>query len=153
MKKIIAILLVLCMVFAFAGCGATKDPAPKPPVNNLPVDDFEDEEIEKKEFPTLEGTDEYVVVRKLGTDIEIKDITEIKNYKVGYVRFSDSELIAKYYCEEGDEHLAGHGTDHDAFSDLGSKRVDLVICRKTAAEAQTDRFEIVLDPIEMIELN
>ncbi len=153
MKKIIALLLVLCMLFAFAGCGAAKDPDPKPPVNNLPVDDFDEleEEEDKKEFPTLAGGDEYVVVRKKGTDFEIKDITEIKNYKVGYVRFSDSELIALYYCEEGDDHVAGHGTDQDAFSDLGSGRVDLVICRKGAAQAK-DTVEIILDPIEMIEL-
>ena len=152
MKKIIALLLILCMLFAFAGCGTTKDPAPNPPVNNVPVDDFEEEdEIEKKEFPTLAGEDEYVVVRRKGKNFEIKDITEIKNYKVGYVRFSDSELIALYYCEEGDEHVAGHGTDQDAFSDLGSDRVDLVICRKGAVNEE--KHEIVLDPIEMIELN
>lgn len=152
MKKIIALLLILCMVFAFAGCGATNGPTPKPPVNNVPVDDFEEEdEIEKKEFPTLEGTDEYVVVCLKGKDITLKDITEIKNYKVGYVRFSDSELITKYYCEEGDEHIAGHGTDQDAFSDLSGNRVDVVVCRKMAAEAK-DNIEILLDPIEMIEL-
>ena len=152
MKKIIAILLVLCMLFAFAGCGATKDPDPKPSVNNLPADEYDEDETETKEFPTLEGTDDYVVVRKKGKSFEVKDITEIKNFKVGYVRNSDSELIALYYCEEGDAHVAGHGTDHDVFSDLSGGNVDIAICRKSAAEAATDRFEIILDPIEMIEI-
>ena len=154
MKKIIAILLVLCMLFAFAGCAAGGNDDTKAPVSSsLPVDDLDDleeEEENEKEFPTLEGSDEYVVVRKIGTDFEIKDITEIKNYKVGYVRFTDSELITLYYCDE--ENTAGHGTDQDAFSDLVSDRVDIVICRKMSAEAE-DNVEIILDPITMIELD
>ena len=154
MKKIIAILLILCMLFAFAGCAAGGNDDTKAPVSSsIPaddLDDLDDEEIEKKEFPTLEGTDEYVVVRRKGKDFEVKDITEIKNHRVGYVRFSDSELIALYYCDE--ENTAGHGTDQDAFSDLVSDRVDIVICRKMSAEAK-DNIEIILDPITMIELD
>lgn len=153
MKKLVALLLILCMLFAFAGCGAAGNGDSKDPVSNsVPVvDDFEDEdEVEKKEFPTLSGNDEYVVARKKGTSFEVKDITEIKNHRVGFVRFSDSELIALYYCDEAN--TAGHGTDQDAFSDLSGGGVDIVICRKTAVAAKLDIFEIILDPIEMIEL-
>ena len=156
MKKIIAVLLILCMIFAFAGCSASKeDKGSSTPVSqnaNVDLDELdEEEEEEKKEFPTLSGDEEYVVVRRKGKTFEVKDITEIKNYKVGYVRNSDSELIALYYCEQGDEHLAGHGTDQDAFADLMGDRVDIVICRKMSAEVK-DNVEIILDPIEMIEL-
>ena len=152
MKKIIALLLVLCMLFAFAGCAAPANKDPQP--SSIPQDDFEldfddEEEEEKKEFPTLSGEDEYVVVRKKGKTFEVKDITEIKNHRVGYVRNSDSELITLYYCDE--ENIAGHGTDQDAFSDLVGGRVDIVVCRKIAANANAN-VEIILDPIEMIEL-
>ena len=150
MKKLLAILMVLCLVFSFVACSGGEKDENKAPVNNNSVDLGEDEdedEIEIKEFPTLAGDEEYVVIRKKGTSIEIKDITEIANYRVAIVRGSDSQLIGEYYCDA--ENIAIHGTDHDACSDLNSKNVDLAICRKVGVD---DRFEIVLDPIVMIEL-
>ena len=147
MKKLLAILMILCLIFSFTACSGDK----KDNISSTNNDDIyfgeDDEEIEIKEMPTLLGDEEYVVFRKKGTDIEINDITEIANYRVAVVLNSDSQLIGEYYCDA--TNIAVHGTDHDAFSDLNSKNVDIAICRKSALD---DRFEIILDPIELIEL-
>lgn len=154
MKKLLALLMAVCFLFVLGACGDTNDDKKNNDSSSKPfIDDIDEDDVSettKKEFPQLQGEDEFVVVRKVGTDFEIKDITEISKYKVGLTRNTDSELIGLYYCDE--ENVAVHGTDHDAFSDLNAKRVDLVICRKAAAEANKDKFEIILDPIEMIEL-
>ena len=139
--------MFFCLVFSLTACSVAKNDD-KASTNNTPIKSGEEEqELELKEFPILEGEDEYVVVRKKGTTVEIKDITEIANYRVAIIRDCDSQLVGEYYCD--DENIALHGTDHDAFSDLNSKNVDLAICRKSATD---DRFEIILDPIVMIEL-
>ncbi len=148
MKKIFALLMVVCLVFAFAACGS-KDESSKAPANNNIEDGFYEEEVEVKEFPTLAGEEEYVVVCKKGRNITLNDITDIANYKVAIIRDTDSQLIGEYYCDS--EKLAMHGTDQDAFSDLlGGNHSELVICRKTALNPE--KVDILLDPIEMIEL-
>ena len=148
MKKLAAVLLVLCMAVVFCACGNTDNNAggAKPAsskssgaASSVKKNDFEEESSSSQ--LVLSGEDEYVVVCKKGSGKQITKISDIKGAKVGVVWDTDGEKIAEYYGAV----LKSCGTEHDCFSDLNSGDVDFVVCRKSTSG--DSRVEIALDPI------
>ena len=62
MKKILAMLLVLCMLFALTACGAKKEeaPAPEAPVEEAPVEEAPVEEAPVEEGPAVMSYEEFM---------------------------------------------------------------------------------------------
>lgn len=154
MKKLLALLLALCMIFVLAACGGTEPKDEKPSSKPSVVTGVDDEGDEldgesQTESLVLDGTDQYVVCIKKGNEDvknKIKSIKDIKGLSVGAAYDGDGEKMAKYY---GANHV-GYGGENDAFSELiGGTLLDCVIVKKGAGEQYQDRgtVEIILDPI------
>ena len=151
MKKLLALLLAVLMIFSLAACnGSDVDQGQKPssvPVDNDDVDnDDVDEDLDEDEPLVLEGKDEFVVCVKKGSQLKLDSIKDIKGLNVGVTRECDGEKIAKHYKAN----IVIYGGDLDAFSDLnGGVNLDCAIVRKSSALVYVDdgTSEIILDPI------
>ncbi len=150
MKKLLALLLAVLMMFSLVACGGgetkddDKDNASTPGIVTG-QDDVDEDDGEKKEPLVLKGDDQFVVAIKKGNDITLSSIKDIKGLRVGYA-FEDSEKIAMYY----DAVAISYGGENDAFSDLvGGNTLDCVIVKKICAESYVNqgKAEIILDPI------
>ena len=150
MKKLAAVLLVLCMAVVFCACGNTDNNAggakpasskPSGAASSVKEDDFEEESSSSQ--LVLSGEDEYVVVCKKGSGKTLSSISDIKGMSVGAVYDSDGERIAEYYGAQ----VKSCGTESDCFSDLSSGLVEFVISRRLAAN--NPRVDVVLDPIDI----
>ncbi len=146
MKKLLALLLCLIFVFTLAACGekpAGNGDDTKDPVSNS-VTSEDDEPEESDPLPVLEGIDEYVVVARVDSDIEISSVKDLKDYKVGIISNTDSEKIGKYYAKE----CFSANMDNDIMSRFATGgEGDLAIIRKVAFPAYSAKAKIVLDPI------
>lgn len=141
MKKLLALLLCLIFVFSLAACGEkpTDDGKEKDPVSS-----YEEEEDESDPLPVLDGTDEYVVVARIDSDIVINSVRDLKDYTIGIVANTDSEKIGKYYGKS----TIFANMDNDIMSRFATGgEGDLAIIRKMAVEAYSSKVKIVLDPI------
>lgn len=153
MKKLLALLLAVLMMFSLVACGGgetkgdDKDNSSTPGIVTGKDDvDVNVDENDDKEELVLEGTDPYVVAIKKGKGLTLTSIKDIKGLKVGYAYEGDGQKIAEYY----EAVAVGYGGENDAFSDLvGGNALDCVIVKKMAAESYVNRgdAEIILDPI------
>lgn len=151
MKKLLAILLALAMVFSFAACtggangdnssdGSSAPDSSSNPSLVLGVDDNSEEE----EKLVLEGTDKYVVCALEDSDITLSSIKDIKGKKVASIFGSDGEAIANYYGAE----FTGFGSPQDGISAFKAKDFELFIMKEGAAKSYENQgIKIVLDPI------
>lgn len=144
MKKLLALILAMLMMFSLVACGGGNgDGGTKP--SSTPVNS-EEEEGEDKEPLVLEGKDPYVVCVKLGSTLTLSNIKDIKDLNVGIAYGGDGEKIAEYY----EANVVGYGGENDAFSELiGGTSLDCVIVKKMAGEQYQERgnVKIILDPI------
>ncbi|MBE6729917.1 MAG: hypothetical protein E7568_06770 [Ruminococcaceae bacterium] len=155
MKKILALLLALILVFTFAACnsntkgnngensnaGSSQVPSESEPVFNTGIDDNEDPEEDKL---VLDGTDEYVVCALEDSDITLNSIKDIKGKKVASIYGTDGEKIVNYYGAV----LTGFGSPQDGISAFKAKNFDLFIMKKGAAKSyESQGIKIILDPI------
>lgn len=145
MKKILAILLALALLFVLCACGETSGKKTNGSSNTTTtVEDDEDE----KEPLVLQDETEYYVCAIQTKHVVIEKASDLSNYKIGYIISNssthDSEAIAKYY--EGDKGIAGYNGENDSFSGL-SQDIDVNIVTKQAAEEyvqkHSDKLEIV----------
>lgn len=149
MKKLLALLLAMFMVFSLVACGGGESGDDKNPSSNPSiVTGEEDPEENDKEPLVLEGKEPYVVCVKKGNpkNVNITSIKDIKGLSVGIAYEGDGEKIAYYY----EASVVGYGGENDAFSELvGGNSLDCVIVKKMCGEQYRDRgdCEIVLDPI------
>lgn len=142
MKKLLALLLAVLMMFALVACGGADKDKDKPSSKPVIVDN---DDIEEKEKPVLGEDDEFVICIKKGSDMEIASIKDIKGLKIGYVE-DIAEQIAVYY----DAEPVNFGGENDAFSALIGEQVDCVIVKKMAGEQYQNEKEIatvVIDPV------
>ncbi len=150
MKKLLALLLAVLMMFSLVACGGgetngdNKDDSSTPSIITG-VDDVDDDYDDEKEPLVLEGKDEYVVAVRANSDLTLSHIKDIKGLKVAYGRGADSEKMAYYFEAECFE----YGGENDAFSALLGGNVDCVIVKKMSAETQVKagNAKIILDPI------
>ena len=144
MKKLLALLLCLIFVFSITACGQkpSDDDKTKDPVSD--VYDEEEEEEEKGPPPVLDGVDEYVIVARIDSDIEINSLDDLKNYTVGIINGTDSAKVGEYYAKD----CFDASMDNDIMSRFttGSEG-DLAIIRKMSAEHYTNKVKIVYGPI------
>ncbi len=143
MKKLLALLLCLIFVFSIAACG--EKPAGNGEETKDPVSNVESSEEEEKDPPpVLDGTDEYVVVARLDSDITINSLDDLKNYSVGIINNTDSAKVGEYYAKD----CFSANMDNDIMSRFAvGGEGDLAIIRKMAAEQYTERVKIVYGPI------
>ncbi len=146
MKKLLALILAIFMMFSLVACGGGADdgdkPSSTPVVNN---DDIDDGGEEKGEL-VLDGNDAYVVCVKVGSDLTINSIEDIKGLNVGATHDYDGYKIAEYF----EANVVGFGGDNDVLSELnGGSSLDCAIVKKITAEAyqQNGSAKIILDPI------
>ncbi len=159
MKKLLAILLALAMVFTFAACtgGATEDnssnnsskvDSTSSPSLNLGVDDNGSEDDNdndnSSEELVLEGTDKFVVCALESNDTTLTSIKDIKGKKVASIFGTDGEAIANYYGAE----FTGFGSPQDGISAFKAKNFEFFIMKEVAAKSYEGQgIKIVLDPI------
>ena len=153
MKKLLALLLALLMMFSLVACGGETNGDNKGDSSTPSIitgvddvdDDFDDDSSEEKEPLVLEGKDEYVVAVRANSDLTLSHIKDIKGLKVAYGRGADSDKMAYYFEAECFE----YGGENDAFSALLGGNVDCVIVKKMSAETQVKagNAKIILDPI------
>ncbi len=154
MKKLLALLLAILMMFSLVACGGDAngddvDNSSNPSIvtGQDDIDDVDADDVDDVKEPlVLDGNDEYVVAIKKGSGITISHIKDIKGLRVGFAFGNDGEKIAEYYKAVA----IGYGGENDAFSDLiGGTALDCVIVKKMAAEsyANEGKAEIALDPI------
>ena len=93
MKKILAILMVAVMVFAFAACATTNEPEVKEPVNNDAVDT---EEVAADEV-TVMSYDEYVAA-ELDSQVTVETYVQAKQ---GWWE-KDGVGVATFYTQNED---------------------------------------------------
>ena len=146
MKKLLALLLAVLMMFTLVACvgGETNvDDPSSTPVNS---NESEPENDDDKEPLELEGKEAYVVAVKKGKNLTITHIKDIEGLNVGFAYEGDGEKLAEYFGAN----CVGYGGENDAFSELvGGTSLDCVIVKKVAAQVYVDRgdAEIILDPI------
>lgn len=140
MKKLLALLLCLIFVFSIAACGEKPSDDDK---TKDPVSSYEEEE-EKDPPPVLDGTDEYVIVARLDSDITINSLDDLKNYTVGIIKDTDSEKVGKYYAKD----CFDASMDNDIISLFyNSGEGDLAIIRKISAEHYGEKVKVIYGPI------
>ena len=152
MKKLLALLLAMLMVFSLVACGGGETKDPDKDENSNPSiitgQDDSDEDDDDNEPLVLEGKDPYVVCVKKGNpkNINITSIKDIEGLTVGIAYEGDGEKIAYHYKAN----VVGYGGENDAFSELvGGTSLDCVIVKKMCGEQYRDKgsCEIILDPI------
>jgi hypothetical protein len=153
MKKLLALLLAVLMMFSLVACGgdANSDDVDSSSTPGVVTgqddgDEFEEEEEEEKEPLVLDGSEPYVVAIKKGKGYTLSHIKDIKGRNVGYAFEGDGQKLAEYFKAN----CIGYGGENDAFSELvGGTSLEFVIVKKAAAQVYVDRgdAEIVLDPI------
>ena len=145
MKKILALILAVIMMFSLVACGGgaeSNEPSSKPVANGSDID----ENGEDKGELVLEGKDEFVVCVKMDSDLKINSIKEIEGLNVGAIFDSDGYKIAEYFGAN----VVGFGGDLDTFSTLSSgDTLDCALFKKMSAESyqQEGKLKIILDPI------
>lgn len=148
MKKLLALLLAVLMMFGLVACGGSdKDNSSS---NSTPSivegKDDVDESGDQKDELVLEGRDQYVVCIKTGSKVTVNSIKDIKGLSVGVAFEGDGEKIAYYY----EANVVGYGGENDAFSELiGGTMLDCVIVKKGCGEEYQGKGQakIILDPI------
>ena len=152
MKKLLAILLALALMFTFAACGGKGDTDDgSSSQNNSTASTFEqgvdDNSSSEEEKLVLDGSEEFVVCALEDSGITLKSIADIKNYKVAYAgNGSDAEAIANYYADA--DKISSFGSPQDGISAFKAKNFDLFIMKKGAAKSyESQGIKIVLDPI------
>jgi hypothetical protein len=151
MKKLLALLLAVLMMFSLVACGGGADTDDKTPSSNPSVvtgqdDDADLDEDEVKAPLVLDGSEPYVVAIKKGKGYTLSHIKDIKGRNVGFAYEGDGQKLAEYF----EANAIGYGGENDAFSELvGGTSLEFVIVKKAAAQVYVDRgdAEIVLDPI------
>ena len=154
MKKLLAILLSLAMLFSFVACtggakdddkgSSTTDSSSSKPSFNVGVDDNSSSEESEPEKLELEGTDKYVVCALADNDITLNSIKDIKGKKVASIFGTDGEAIANYYGAE----FTGFGSPQDGISAFKAKNFELFIMKEGAAKSYEGQgIKIILNPI------
>ena len=147
MKKLLALLLAVLMMFGLVACGGSDKDDDKPSSTPSIVTGEDDpDENESKEPLVLEGVDQYVVCVKTGSSVTVNSIKDIKGLSVGVAFGGDGEKIAYNY----DANVVGYGGENDAFSELvGGTMLDCVIVKKGCGEEyqKKGQAKIILDPI------
>lgn len=147
MKKLLAILLALAMVFSFAACtgganddNSSVDNSSSEPSLVLGVDD----ESKAEDELVLEGTDKYVVCALEESGITLNSIKDISGRKVASIFGTDGEAIAKHYGAV----FTGFGSPQDGIASFKAKDFELFIMKESAAKSyESEGIVIVLDPI------
>jgi hypothetical protein len=152
MKKLLALLLAVLMMFSLVACGGDTngddvDSSSTPGVvtGQDDVNEIEEDEDEKEPL-VLDGKEPYVVAIKKGKGYTLSHIKDIKGRNVGFAYEGDGQKLADYFGANA----VGYGGENDAFSELiGGTSLEFVIVKKAAAQVYVDRgdAEIVLDPI------
>lgn len=96
MKKVLAILLVLAMVFSFAACGKQEAPAPAPapaPEAETPADDATDEAVTYPEMKlTCAGLDKEDTAKAHDLKIFMDKVTEKSNGAITFDAYWSAQL-------------------------------------------------------------
>ena len=95
MKKIIAMLLALVMVLAFAGCAQTEAPATEAPATEAPATEAPATEAPATEAPAEENA---VMTYEEFMAAELEDVVCIETYVQGHQSWWDNKITV--YCQD-----------------------------------------------------
>lgn len=133
MKKLIALLLVLCLVFSFAACGNTPDDDDDvrgSVVSDEDKDDKDDEEEEEKEFSQGKHDTTKYENEFIGLGVKIPDDW---NFYTDEQMKELNNLTEDYYSEEAKEAIENADLIYDMFASNadGSNNINIVLEKHT----------------------
>lgn len=154
MKKILALVLAIMMVFALVACGTsetTSKDESKVTVEASSVtqgaddevidfDDLDDENSKEEKKLDLKETElKYVVVALKTEHIKINSTEDFANYTCAYIGGSDSEVWANYYDFK---EIGLYNMTNDLHSGLSGKNFKIGIVSDIGANAYDD-WEVI----------
>ena len=119
MKKLLALVLALCMIFALAACGQAAAPAPaatEAPVEEVPVEEAPVEEAPVEEAPEPVEVIVFAAASMTETLTEVADMYMAANPNVTITMNFDSSGTLKTQIQEG--------ADCDVFISAGQKQMN-----------------------------
>ena len=155
MKKFLALLLVLIMVFALAACGGegtTSSEVDKVDTSSAVTGGADDGEIDFGDLDEEEDTSsaaektlelkediQYVVVAFKSKHITISSTDDFANYTCAYIGDCDSEVWANYYDFK---EIGLYNMTNDLHSGLAGNNFDIGIVPEGVSNAYSD-WEII----------